>query len=160
MNLAVALVALPYLPGNARYILFLTGPAAILLASAMAPTAPGRVALALLIAGGGVASLAQASRHRPDRRALARVRGRPRGGRVRACYTDFYIATRVNFLSGERIVCSAKLGPTTTEYFYDYRRRVEDAREAALIAVNATAARKIGGAAPGDGRALSSGTTC
>jgi hypothetical protein len=49
----------------------------------------------------------------------------------------------VNFLSQERIVCSAKLGPTTTEYFFDYRRRVEEAPDAALIAVNATASRKL-----------------
>ena len=44
---------------------------------------------------------------------------------VRFCYTDFFLATRVNFLSRERIVCSAKLGPTTTEYFFEYRERVE-----------------------------------
>jgi 4-amino-4-deoxy-L-arabinose transferase-like glycosyltransferase len=143
VNLAVALVALPYLPGNARYILFLTGPAAILLASAMAPTAPGRVALALLIAGGGVASLAQLpGTVRTDERWRGFVAALEASG-VRACYTDFYIATRVNFLSGERIVCSAKLGPTTTEYFYDYRRHVEAAEGAALIAANSTAARKI-----------------
>jgi hypothetical protein len=143
VNLAVAVVALPYLPGNARYILFLTGPAAILLASAMAPTAPGRVALALLIAGGGAASLAQLpGTVRTDERWREFVAALEASG-VRACYTDFYIATRVNFLSGERIVCSAKLGPTTTEYFYGYRRHVEAAESAALIAANTTAARKI-----------------
>jgi hypothetical protein len=57
---------------------------------------------------------------------------------VRHCYTDFHLATRINFLSGERVVCSAKLGPITTEYFLDYRTRVEAAAEAALIPVNAS----------------------
>jgi len=143
VNLAVALMALPYLPGNARYVLFLTGPAAILLASAFAATAPGRVALALLIAGGGVASLAQLpGTIRTDERWRGFVAALEAAG-VRSCYTDFFIATRLNFLSGERIVCSAKLGPTTTEYFFDYRRRVDEAREAAFIAVNATAAGRL-----------------
>jgi hypothetical protein len=62
---------------------------------------------------------------------------------VRFCYTDFYLATRVNFLSRERIVCSAKLGPTTTEYFFAYRERVEQAPGAAFIAVNRTSAGRL-----------------
>jgi hypothetical protein len=62
---------------------------------------------------------------------------------VRWCYTDFYLATKVNFLSGERVVCSAKLGPTTTEYFFDYRETVDAAPAAALVAVNGTAAEKL-----------------
>jgi hypothetical protein len=62
---------------------------------------------------------------------------------VRWCYTDFYLATKINFLSGERVVCSAKLGPTTTEYFFDYRATVDEAPAAALIAVNPTAAEKL-----------------
>jgi hypothetical protein len=41
------------------------------------------------------------------------------------------------------VTCSSKLGPTTTEYFFEYRERVESAPEAALIAVNATAAEKL-----------------
>jgi hypothetical protein len=53
------------------------------------------------------------------------------------------MATRVNFLSGERIVCSAKLGPNTTEYFFEYRKRVEKAPEAALVAVNRTSAGRL-----------------
>ena len=61
----------------------------------------------------------------------------------RYCYTDFFIATKLNFLSRERVICSAKLGPTTTEYFFDYRRRVDAAPEAALIAVNAAQAEKL-----------------
>jgi hypothetical protein len=62
---------------------------------------------------------------------------------VRWCYTDFYLATKINFLSGERVLCSAKLGPTTTEYFFDYRAAVDAAPAAALIAVNPTAAEKL-----------------
>jgi len=62
---------------------------------------------------------------------------------VRHCHTDFYLATKVNFLSGERVACSAKLGPTTTEYFLDYRERAERAPAAALIAVNTTHADKL-----------------
>jgi PhoPQ-activated pathogenicity-related protein len=62
---------------------------------------------------------------------------------VRWCYTDFHLATKVNFLSEERIVCSAALGPVQTEYFLEYRDRVEAAGEAALIAVNPTAASKL-----------------
>jgi hypothetical protein len=53
------------------------------------------------------------------------------------------MATRVNFLSRERIVCSAKLGPITTEYFFEYRERVEKAPEAAFIAVNRTSAGRL-----------------
>jgi hypothetical protein len=49
----------------------------------------------------------------------------------------------VNFLSRERIVCSAKLGPITTEYFFEYRERVERAPEAAFIAVNRTSAGRL-----------------
>ena len=63
---------------------------------------------------------------------------------MRWCYTDFYLATKINFLSGERVVCSAKLGPTTTEYFFDYRERGGGrARRRPSIAVNATAAEKL-----------------
>jgi hypothetical protein len=62
---------------------------------------------------------------------------------MRWCYTDFFMATRVNFLSGERIVCSAKLGPITTEYFFSYREEVERAPSAAFIAVNRTSAGRL-----------------
>jgi hypothetical protein len=62
---------------------------------------------------------------------------------VQACHTDFYLAAKVNFLSGQRVICSAKLGPTMTEYFLDYRPRAEQAAEAALIAVNGANADKI-----------------
>ena len=62
---------------------------------------------------------------------------------MRFCYTDFYLATKINFLSAERVVCTAKLGPTTTEYFFEYRDRVEAAPTAAFVAVNSTAARRL-----------------
>ena len=62
---------------------------------------------------------------------------------VRYCYTDFYLATRISFLSRERVLCSSKLGPTTTEFFFDARRRVEAAPEAAFVAVNRTAAARL-----------------
>jgi hypothetical protein len=41
------------------------------------------------------------------------------------------------------VQCSAKLGPTTTEYFFEYRERVEKAAEAALVPVNPTAAIRL-----------------
>ena len=62
---------------------------------------------------------------------------------VRHCYSDFFLATKVNFLSAERVVCSAKLGPTTTEYFFEYRREVEAAPAAAYLAVNQAQADKL-----------------
>jgi hypothetical protein len=63
---------------------------------------------------------------------------------VRWCYTDFHLATRINFLSQEAVVCTAKLGPVTTEYFFSYREQVEAAPEAAFVAVNRTSAGKLG----------------
>ena len=47
---------------------------------------------------------------------------------VRFCYTDFFLATRINFLSAERVVCSAKLGPFTTEYFFAVSGSASSAR--------------------------------
>jgi hypothetical protein len=142
VNLLVALFFLPQLPGNPRYLLFLMAPAAIFLAEACA--APRfRPVFALLVGAGALASLAQG----PGVLATdAKWRGFAtdlRAENVRFCYTDFHLATKINFLTEEQVVCTAKLGPTTTEYFFDYRRRVEGASEAALIAVNQTAARRL-----------------
>ena len=99
--------------------------------------------LGALIATGALASFAQVP---PTLAQDARWRGfvaeLEREG-VRHCYTDFFLATRINFLSSERVVCSAKLGPFTTEYFFAYRQRVEQAAEAALIPVNRTAAARV-----------------
>ena len=42
------------------------------------------------------------------------------------------------------MICSAKLGPTTTEYFFRFRRaRWRRRPDAALVAVNQTAADKL-----------------
>ena len=102
-----------------------------------------RVLLAFLVAVGAASSLAQgAGTIAADGHWRSFVRGLEEQG-VRWCYTDFFLATRINFLSDERITCSAKLGPTTTEYFFRFREAVEAAPEAALIAVNASAADKL-----------------
>ncbi len=143
-NLAVALVALPHVPGNPRYILFLMSVLPVFLADALGEGARWRrLVLALLIATGALASFAQVpDTLRKDARWRQFVADLEREG-VRFCYTDFFMATRLNFLSGERIVCSAKLGPNTTEYFFEYRERVEQAPEAAIVAVNATSAGRL-----------------
>ena len=71
-----------------------------------------RPVLFLLIATGALASFAQVpGTLRADARWRQFVADMEREG-VRYCYTDFFLATRVNFLSGERIVCTAKLGPS------------------------------------------------
>jgi hypothetical protein len=101
------------------------------------------VVLGALLALGVAGSLAQFP---PAARADARWRGfvaeLQRAG-VGYCYSDFYQATRVNFLSEERVVCSSRLGPSTAEYFHEYRARVDASAEASLIPVNTTAADKI-----------------
>jgi hypothetical protein len=142
VNLLVAFFALPQLPGNPRYLLFLVAPAAIFVAESCA-TRRLRPAFALLVGAGALSSLALG----PGVLATdAKWRGfaaaLPAEG-VRFCYTDFYLATKINFLTEEQVICTGKLGPTTTEYFFDYRRRVEAAPEAALVAVNQTAARRL-----------------
>jgi hypothetical protein len=143
VNLAMALFALPYLPGNARYVLFLFGPAAVLVGRAFGEGRRSPAALAVLVACGAAASLASLpGGARADDKWRDFVRDLESRG-VRFCTTDFYLASKLNFLSAERIVCSAKLGPTTTEYFFDYRSRVEAADRVALVAVNPTAARRL-----------------
>jgi hypothetical protein len=144
-NVAVALVALAHVPGNPRYILFLMCVVPVMLADALGSHGRwARGVLLLLVATGALASLAQVpGTLRADARWRQFVADMEREG-VRYCYTDFFLATRVNFLSGERIVCTAKLGPITTEYFFSYRERVERAPEAAFIAVNRTSAGRLG----------------
>ncbi len=141
-NLAVALVALPHVPGNPRYILFEMSVLPVMLAVAFGHGLR-RLLLLLLIAVNALASFSDVP---PTIAADARwrqfVAALEREG-VRYCYTDFFLATRLNFLSGEKLVCSAKLGPFTTEYFFRYREEVEGASEAALIPVNRTAAGRI-----------------
>ena len=141
-NLAVALVALPHVPGNPRYLLFLMSVVPVLLADAFG-SGRRRAVLFALVATGALASIAQVPPTlRQDAKWRQFVADMEREG-VRFCYTDFFMATRVNFLSRERIVCSAKLGPITTEYFFEYRDRVERAPEAAFIAVNRTSAGRL-----------------
>lgn len=142
VNLLVAVAALPHVPGNPRYLLFLMAPLPVFLSCLLARGAL-RYVLVALVALGAVGSLAQApSVFRNDAEWRRFVADLESAG-VRWCYTDFHLATKVNFLSQERIICSAKLGPTMTEYFVEYRERVEAAGEAALIAVNPTAASKL-----------------
>jgi hypothetical protein len=115
---------------------------AVLLARLLEPRGRRR-AMALLVAFGAISSLAQApGALRADAQWRGFVAALQEAG-VRFCHTDFYLAAKVDFLSRERVVCSAKLGPTTTEYFLDYRARAEAAPDAALIPVNATAADKL-----------------
>jgi hypothetical protein len=146
VNLAVVLVALPHLPGNPRYLLFLMSVIPVFLADVFGRgpvRAPRTAVLGVLIATGAVASLAQVPPTLgQDARWREFVAQLERDG-VRHCYTDFFLATRINFLSAERVVCSAKLGPFTTEYFFAYRDAVERAPEAALIPVNRTAAARL-----------------
>jgi hypothetical protein len=142
VNVAVALLALPYIPGNPRYLLFLMASVPLFLVEALGGRA-GRVVLAVLVAGGAVASWAQAiPTLASDRHWRAFVRALQDEG-VRNCYSDFYLATKIDFLSGETVTCSAKLGPTTTEYFFRFREAVDGAPTAALVAVNTTAADKL-----------------
>ena len=142
VNLGVAWLALPYIPGNPRYLLFLMAAVPVLLAEAL-KGGEGRVVLAVLIATGALASLAQATgAWAADRQWRTFVSGLQAEG-VRACYTDFFLATKINFLSGASVTCSAKLGPTTTEYFFRFREVVDAAPEAALVAVNQAAADKL-----------------
>jgi hypothetical protein len=142
VNVLVALLALPQIEGNPRYLQFLMAPLPIFIARLL--DAPGRRWLmALLVAFGAAGSLAQVpGAMRADaqwRRFVADLEAEG----VRWCDTDFHLATKINFLTQERVVCSAKLGPVTTEYFFEYRRQVEAAPEVALVAVNVTAAEKL-----------------
>ncbi len=63
---------------------------------------------------------------------------------VRYCYSDYFLSSRVSFFTEERVTCSSKLGPTTTEYFLEYRTRVDRAPEPpAIVAVNRVSADRI-----------------
>ena len=123
-NILIALFALPEVQGNPRYLLFLMAPLPILLAWSLAGA---RLLMALLVVFGMLGSLGQVPASlRSDaqwRRFVASLQAEG----VRFCYTDFFLASKINFLSEERIVCSAKLGPTTTEYFGEYRSRRQEA---------------------------------
>jgi hypothetical protein len=142
VNVLVAATALPHIPGNPRYLLFSILTVAVLLAR-LAAERWGRPLLAVLVLAGAVGSWAQApGTLRADAQWRRFVADLEAAG-VRWCYTDFFLATKINFLSEERVVCSAKLGPTTTEYFFDYRSAVDSAPAAALVAVNTTNVEKL-----------------
>lgn len=142
VNQTVALLALPQVPGNPRYLLFLNAPVAVFLVRSLR-TGWGRLALGALLAGSALGALGQwPDAARTDARWRALVAGLEERG-VRWCYTDFYLATPVNFLADGEVVCSSKLGPTTTEYFFEFRRAVDAAPEAAYVAVNRTAGDKL-----------------
>ncbi|MBI3931793.1 MAG: hypothetical protein HY317_00130 [Acidobacteria bacterium] len=142
VDVALAVLALRYVPRNPRYLLFLMTPVPILLARTLAE-GRGRAALAVLVAFGALGSLGQARGEvESDRRWRSFASGLEAAG-VRHCHTDFFVATMVNFLTEERVVCSAKLGPNRTEYFFEYRERVEAAPEAALVAPTSANADKI-----------------
>jgi hypothetical protein len=119
-------------------------PVAVFLADG-ARHAWSRVAFGILVLVGAAASLAQWPGVRATEEKWRGFVEALRAEGVRHCYTDFYLATKINFLSEETVVCSAKLGPTTTEYFFEYRERVEKAASAALVAVNQTSARRMEG---------------
>jgi hypothetical protein len=142
VNVLVALLALPLIEGNPRYLQFLMAPLPIFMALLL--DAPRRRWLmALLVAFGAAGSLAQVpGTVRSDDQWRHFVGDLEKEG-VKWCETDFHLATKINFLSQERVVCSAKLGPVTTEYFFEYRRQVDAAPAAALVAVNSTAAEKL-----------------
>jgi hypothetical protein len=142
VNVAVALAALPYLEGNPRYVLFLFAPLALVLARLFRRPRT-RPLFAALVAFGALGSLAQAPGAFQSDRRWRDLAATLEAASERWCYTDFYIATKLNFLSEERVVCSAKLGPATTEYFFAYREAVERAPFAALVAVNDDHADKL-----------------
>jgi hypothetical protein len=138
VNLGMAAVALPYIEGNPRYLLFLVAPIAVFLADALG-TGRRRLVLAALIAAGGLSAIGQ---WRGSAGADARWRGFVRdleAAGVTHCYADFYIAAKIDMVSEERVICASD----STEYFHDYRDHVAEAPRAALIAVNPTAADKL-----------------
>jgi hypothetical protein len=117
VNMVIALLALPHVPGIPRYLLFLMSVLPILLAEAFG-TGWRRVVLFALIAAGAVASFAQVP---GTLRRDARWRGFVadlEGEGVRWCYTDFHLATRINFVSEE-----STSSPTASRWREPRRRR-------------------------------------
>jgi hypothetical protein len=142
VNLAVVVVALSHVPGNPRYLITLMSALPAFIAATFG-AGWRRPILGVLIAASALANLAQlpgtALKDARWREFVAQLETEG----VRYCYTDFHLATRITFLSGQRVICAAKLGPFTTEYIFDYRQRVESAAAAAFIPVNGTAASRL-----------------
>jgi hypothetical protein len=143
VNVALVLVAVRHVPGNPRYLITVMSVLPAFLAVTFG-TGWRRLILAVLVSVSALASLSQLpATTRRDARWRAFV-GRLEAEDVRYCYSDFHLATRITFLSEQRIVCCSKLGPYTTQFIFDYRRRVEAAPEAAFVTVNRTAGRRLG----------------
>ncbi|MGE0455529.1 MAG: hypothetical protein AB7O37_14505 [Vicinamibacteria bacterium] len=142
VNAAVAVLALSYIPGNPRYVLFSFAVCAPLVAWLL-DAGRRRLLLAALVCFGALGSLGQARAKLEDARAWRTLVSRLEAEGVRHCYSDFYQSARITFLSEERVLCSSKLGPTTTEYFMDYRPRVDAADDVAIVAVNAHSASRM-----------------
>jgi uncharacterized membrane protein len=134
VNVGVALLGAEHIEGNPRYLLFLMTPIPILLAVAF-DRGWRRAVLAVLVVFGALGSLATFP---PAVEADAKWRGfvaaLEREG-VRWCHTDFTLASKINFLSEERTVCSSRLGPTYSDPF-GYRMPVDRAPTADLIPIN------------------------
>jgi hypothetical protein len=142
VNVTVALLALSHVPGNPRYLVTLMSVLPVFIAATFG-AGWRRWILGVLVAASAMASLSQLpGTVKKDARWRSFVAQLERDG-VQYCYTDFHLATRINFLSGQRVICCSKLGPFTTEYIDDYRHRVEAAPEAAFITVNHHAANRL-----------------
>jgi hypothetical protein len=134
VNIGVALLGAEHIEGNPRYILFLMTPVPVLLAVAF-DSGWRRVVFVVLVAFGALGSVATFP---PSVEADARWRGFVRALEregVHWCHTDFTLASKINFLSEERIICSSRLGPTYSDYF-GYRDPVNRAPTADLIPIN------------------------
>ena len=53
------------------------------------------------------------------------------------------MAARLTFFGEENLLCSSKLGPITTEYFLEYRERVDREPRVDIVAVNQVSAARI-----------------
>ncbi len=143
VNVALVLVAVRHVPGNPRYLITLMSVLPAFLAATFG-TGWRRLVLAGLVSVSALANLSQLPETmRRDGRWRAFVERLEDEG-VRYCYSDFHLATRITFLSQQEIICCSKLGPYTTQFIFDYRRRVEAAPEAAFVTVNRTAGRRLG----------------
>ena len=116
-NLLIALIALPYIPGNPRYLLFLFAPACALIARLLGE---GRLrgVLFLLIAFGALGSLGQAQEKIRSSLEWRRFLAELRSEGVRHCYADYYMAARLTFFGQRRTRCarrsSARSRPSTS----------------------------------------------